>query len=167
MNTVIVLDNIRSAHNVGSILRTADFFGFKEIVLCGVTPGIIDRFGRNNTKVTKVSLGAENTLSISHDISIYSVLRRFKAMDYVIIGIEQDIDSVFYCDYNYNSVSQPKVIVFGEETQGLTKDVRKICDFLIEIPKNASNSKESLNVSVTAGIILSKFSETQALHEQR
>ena len=149
MQTVIVLDNIRSVHNVGSIFRTADAAGVRMIYLCGFTPQPIDRFGRARADFAKVSLGAEKTVKWKHFENITDVLKKLKEKDFTIIAIEQAENSV---DYKKVKVSEKTAFVFGNEPSGISKEVLDKCDVVVEI--SMKGEKESLNVSVSAGIAL-------------
>lgn len=150
METIyLILDNIRSTHNVGSILRTADAAGVAHVFLCGVTPSPVDRFGRDRGDVAKVALGAEKSVPWSYEKETNEIILSLKEKGVVIVGVEQHKDSV---PYNTLSYTRPVAFVLGEETKGLTKDTLGLCDLIVEIPMRGK--KESLNVSVAAGIIL-------------
>ena len=149
MQTVIVLDNIRSVHNVGSIFRTADAVGVDMIYLCGFTPQPVDRFGRARADLSKVSLGAEKTIEWKHFENTTDALKKLKENNFTIVAIEQSENSV---DYKKVEVSDKTAFVFGNELKGISKEVLKECDIIAEIPMKGE--KESLNVSVSAGIAL-------------
>ena len=149
MQTIIVLDNIRSVHNVGSIFRTADAAGVGMIYLCGYTPQPIDRFGRARADFAKVSLGAEKTIKWKHFENTTDALKKLKEKDFTIMAIEQSENSV---DYKKVETSDKTAFVFGNEPKGISEEVLEKCDILAEIPMRGE--KESLNVSVSAGIAL-------------
>ena len=149
LNHILILDNIRSAENVGAIFRTADGVGIEEIVLCGVTPDPIDRFGRPNPKIAKSSLGAEKTIKWNHVSDILSEIDRFKKEGYQIVAIELTENSV---DYKKVKIDSKTVFILGSETEGIQKEILETSDIVTEIPMQGK--KESLNVSVAAGIIL-------------
>lgn len=149
MQTIIVLDNIRSVHNVGSIFRTADAAGVDEIYLCGYTPQPIDRFGRKRTDLAKVSLGAEKTVKWKHFENTTDALKELKENNFTVVAIEQAENSV---DYKKVKASDKTAFVFGNEPSGISKDVLDKCDIIAEI--SMRGEKESLNVSVSAGIAL-------------
>ncbi len=148
---IVVLDNIRSAHNVGSIFRTADAFGIEKIYLCGVTPGPRDRFGRPNTKVTKVSLGAEQTVPFEHVTDAPSGIDILKRQNYFVIALEQDARAQTPERVIASVQHEERVaIVLGNEVEGLPPVVLDAVDIIMEIPMRGA--KESLNVSVAFGI---------------
>jgi len=149
---IVFLDNIRSVYNVGAIFRTADAFGVSKIILSGITPMPIDRFGKPRTDFAKSALGAEKTVMWSYSKSIIPALKKLKAEGFYIISIEQDKKSI---DYRKLKLKGKSIIVFGNEIDGISTKILKISDTIVEIPMRGM--KESLNVSVTAGIILSRL----------
>ncbi len=149
---IVVLDNIRSAHNVGSIFRTADAFGVEKLFLCGVTPGPLDRFGRNNPKVTKVSLGAEKTMPFEHTSETEQAINNLKTRGFIIVAIEQSSTSQTPEAITKLVKNKQIAIVLGSEVPGLSENVLTLADYIMEIPMRGE--KESLNVSVAAGIAL-------------
>lgn len=148
-NKILILDNIRSAENVGAIFRTCDAVGIEEIILSGTTPDPIDRFGRPNPKVAKSALGAEKTISWRHANETLVEVEKFKKDGYQIIAIELAENST---DYKKVSPEEKVVFILGSETDGISKNILDISDIIAEIPMQGS--KESLNVSVSAGIAL-------------
>jgi len=150
MQTVyLALQDIRSVHNVGSILRTADCVGVSKVYLCGCTPTPIDRFGRKRKDLAKVALGAENAVEWEHVDTVELAIDRCREGGMEVVAVEQDENSVLYTDYRCD---KPVLFVLGEETKGLPKKVIERCDVVLEIPMKGE--KESLNVSVAAGVIL-------------
>lgn len=149
---VIILDNIRSVHNVGSIFRTADGFGVSKLYLCATTPTPIDRFGRWRKDVAKVALGAEQETPWEYVKTTEEALQKLQEEGYEIISVEQTSDSVSCKDVEY---SGKIAFVFGNEVEGISKDVLTKSDQVIEIPMKGK--KESFNVSVTVGIVLSEL----------
>lgn len=145
----LILHNIRSIHNVGSIFRTADAAGVTRIYLTGYTPAPIDRFGRTRRDFAKVSLGAEQSVPWEKRKNIIALLQRLKREGVGIVAVEQDADAVSYTKVK---VRGPAVLIFGSEVKGISKVVLKQCDVIMEIPMRGK--KESLNVSVAAGIVL-------------
>lgn len=143
----LILNNIRSTHNVGSIFRTADGAGVTKIYLTGYTPQPIDRFGRHRSDIAKVALGAEKSVSWEYRESIEALLAELKQQEITIVGLEQDERSVQYRDYQ---VPRTFALILGNEPEGIEESIRKQCDALVEIPMYGE--KESLNVSVAAGI---------------
>lgn len=164
----VMLHNVRSAYNVGSIFRTADAAGVSKIFLTGFTPAPVDRFGRLNKEIAKTALGAEKSIQWRYGANPRSLLTQMKKEGWVIAAVEQDARAV---DYRRFKVDAPTLFIFGNEVRGLSKSLRHACDVLVEIPmhgamvrqahhpRHSKSGKESLNVSVTAGIIL--FSAVQ------
>jgi len=149
---VVMLDNIRSNENVGSIFRTSDAAGVSKIYLVGITPAPLDRFNRVNKGLAKAALGAEKMVEWEKAESLKEVVGKLKDAKmerWKIIGIEQDKNSV---DYHLISNSYNLAFVFGNEVDGLSKEDIELCDEIVEIPMKGK--KESLNVAVAAGIIL-------------
>ena len=150
---VLILNNIRSNENVGSIFRTADAAGVSKIVLCGYTPMPLDRFGRENKKLSKASLGAEKFVEWEKAESLKSASEKLRKDNFKIIGVEQDKKAIDYKKIKRQVVgSQYLALVFGNEVGGLSKEDLKLCDLVVEIPMGGK--KESLNVSVAVGIVL-------------
>ncbi|MEK7478072.1 MAG: TrmH family RNA methyltransferase [Patescibacteria group bacterium] len=145
----LILHNIRSAYNVGAIFRTADACGIKMISLTGYTPAPVDEFGRANSGIAKSAIGAEKTVAWKKVKNINAVLTKLKKGGAQIIAIEQDKNST---DYKKVKPKYPCAFILGEEVNGLTKSILDKCDVVAEIPMNGQ--KESLNVSVAAGIAL-------------
>ncbi len=143
----VILDNIRSVYNVGSIFRTADALGVDKIFLCGCTPTPLDRFGRERKDLAKVALGAEKTIKWEHRDNTDELLKELKKKKYFIVAIEQDKKSV---DYKKIKIKYPLVILMGTEVDGINKKTLKLVDTIAEIPM--VGNKESLNVSVAFGI---------------
>lgn len=148
----LMLVNIRSAHNVGSILRTADAMGVERVYLCGVTPLPVDRFGRAMGAIAKTALGAERTVAWEHVADAYACIDALKKEGWNIVAVEQDARAY---DYKTYLCDKPTVLLFGEEVGGLTHDLLDECDAIIEIPMRGK--KESFNVSVAAGIVLARI----------
>ncbi|HEY4496444.1 MAG TPA: TrmH family RNA methyltransferase [Candidatus Paceibacterota bacterium] len=147
----LILDNIRSAHNVGAIFRTADGAGIVKIFLIGTTPCPIDRFGRVQKEIAKTALGAEKTVNWEHQTNFTSLVRQLKKEDFTIIAVEQDKKAIDY--KKIKSPPKTKVaFVFGGEVSGISFAHLKLCDVIAEIPMRGK--KESLNVSVATGIAL-------------
>ena len=145
---IVVLDNIRSLHNVGSIFRTSDAVGVQKLYLCGITPTPLDRLGRVRPPFTKVALGSEENVEWEKRASTWRVLDKLKNEGYKIFVIEQDKKSVPY----YKVRGRGKVaLVVGHEVRGLSRSVLLRADKILEIPMNGI--KESLNVSVAYGIV--------------
>ena len=146
---IVILDNIRSVHKVGSIFRTSDGAGVDEMVLVGITPTPLDRFGDKRGDMEKVALGAENSVSWKHVESMGEAMIYAKEKGCGIVAVEQDEKSI-----DYKEFKKPEKIayIFGREVEGVQKDTLNQCDSIVEIPM--LGIKNSLNVSVTVGIIL-------------
>lgn len=172
MEFAVVLYNVRSLHNVGSIFRTADGAGVKKIFLCGITPAPVDGFGKIRPQLAKVSLGAERY--VEWDASARSaratlkLLEKLKKDGYKIFAVEQSKKSVQYYRVKPFDTAQGKnklVLIFGNEVRGLPPSALKLCDKILEIPMKGAmvrqahhprrfgRGKESLNVSVAFGIV--------------
>ena len=148
-HVTVLLYNIRSTHNVGSMFRTADSAGVTRIYMSGYTPTPLDRFGRSRKDIAKVALGAENTIPWEYVSDPKKIIKKLKKDQHQIIGIEQADNSV---DYKKVTVSKQVLFVVGNEVEGIEKEILKLCDVVAEIPMNGK--KESLNVSVAFGIAL-------------
>jgi tRNA G18 (ribose-2'-O)-methylase SpoU len=143
---ILVLHNIRSRFNVGSVFRTADAAGVDKIYLCGITPT------PPHPKISKVALGAEKFVSFEKFWQIGKLLNKFKKEKIQIIALEQSRKSIPYFKFKPKF---PLALILGSETQGLSSKILKKCDRIIEIPMYGK--KESLNVSVACGIVVFKI----------
>lgn len=141
---VVVLDNIRSALNIGSVFRSADAFAIQKIVLCGIstTPP--------NREITKTAIGATESVNWTFSETTEKAVLALKAEGYCIIGVEQTDESIMLDDFQPNF--ERVVLVFGNEVSGISEDVLKHLDYCVEIPQYGT--KHSLNISVCAGIVL-------------
>ncbi len=148
---ILLLHNVRSAHNVGSMFRTADAAGVSRIILSGYTPGPLDPRGKPRREFIKVSLGAENYIPWEHTTRLSTALKNLKKKNCIILAVEQHINSISIFDYRAPK-DMPLAIVMGNEVRGLSKQALNLCDAIVEIPMRGK--KESLNVSVAAGIVL-------------
>lgn len=142
----IILHNIRSRFNVGSVFRTADGAGVAKIYLCGITPA------PPHPKIAKVSLGAENFVPYKYVKNTWRLIEKLKKQGIKVIAIEQAKNSIQYKNYK---AQFPLAIVMGSETKGLSPAILKRCDKIIEIPMKGK--KESLNVATACGIIAFSF----------
>lgn len=152
MRVFVILHNIRSAHNVGSVFRTADGAGVSKVYLTGYTPTPIDRFGREQKEILKTSLGATHTVPYEVVEDFEALLGQLKSEGLEIIAVEQTNKAL---DYRTFVPEGDVAFVFGNEITGVEDDVLVSSDQHIMIPM--SGAKESLNVSVCAGVILFKF----------
>ncbi|MGB2786852.1 MAG: TrmH family RNA methyltransferase [Candidatus Saccharimonadaceae bacterium] len=157
---IVVANNIRSTHNVGSIFRTSEGFGVTKIILSGYTPyPEIDgdtRLPHIREKITaqihKTALGAESIVPFEYQPELD--LSRLKSEEYLIVGLELDDRAINISDYR---PTEKIVLLLGEEVEGIPRGLRDQCDDLIEIPMRGQ--KESFNVSVACGIALYQLSK--------
>lgn len=145
---VVVLDDIRSLHNVGSIFRTSDAFRIKEIKICGITAC------PPQPEIHKTALGAEDSVDWIYYKNAVDAVKELKEAGYVVLAIEQ-----VKCSTMLNTLTVDRTkkyaVVFGNEVKGVRQEVIDICDGCIEIPQYGT--KHSLNVSVSAGIVIWDF----------
>ena len=140
----IVLDNVRSALNVGSIFRTADAFLIENIILCGITTT------PPNKEIRKVALGSTNSVNWQFEKNTLNAVSKLKKRGYHIMGIEQaDKSSKLN---NFTLPKKPIAIIMGNEINGVAEDVISICDEVMEFPQ--IGTKHSLKLSVSTGIVL-------------
>lgn len=168
-NITIILNNIRSSENVGSIFRTADSAGVSKIILCGYTPAPTDRFGRENKKLVKASLGAEKSVEWEKVKTLREAIKQLKNCSSgsqmlrisrlqnnssapKVVAIEQDKKAIDYREIKKKTKNKNLALVFGNEVDGLLKKDLKLCDIIAELPM--LGHKESLNVSVCVGVVL-------------
>lgn len=151
MKKYIVLDNLRSVYNVGSIFRTANAAGVDCIILCGTTPTPVDKYGIRRKDFAKVALGAEDTVAWEYVSNTVDALRKLHDDGAYLIAVEQDARAV---DYKTVSVEGKSSVAFiiGPEVDGMTREVLDVCDVIAEIPM--LGTKESLNVTIACGIAL-------------
>lgn len=142
---VLVLDNIRSAHNVGSAFRTADSFGVDGIFLCGICAC------PPSAEIHKSALGAEDSVRWEHCADTLALVGRLREEGYVVVSVEQTEKSVSLEKF----IPEPGrryALVFGNEVDGVQQEVVDASDFSLEIPQ--FGTKHSLNVSVSIGVVL-------------
>ena len=149
MNTVLILENIRSAQNVGAIFRTADAIGVSKIYLAGYTPAPVDKFNRPRKEIAKTALGAEKTIAWESIPETAPLIERLKKDGFTVVAVEQAPVSI---DYKKLKLAPKNAFIFGNEVEGVLADTLSIADKVIEIPMRGE--KESLNVATTAGIVL-------------
>ena len=141
---VVLLDNVRSLHNVGSVFRTCDAMAVKKLYLSGITAKPPHR------EIQKTAIGATESVKWEHVENAESVLLKYKNLDYKIIAVEQTLNSTDLIDYSWKN--EKTVIVFGNEVDGVQQNIIDMADLSIEIPQ--WGTKHSFNISVSAGIIL-------------
>ena len=152
MNSILILDNIRSTHNVGAIFRTADAVGISMIYLVGYTPAPIDRFGKIRNDIAKSALGAEQTVPWKQVKNIGGLITSLKKKGYYIVALEQSPKSVSYTKVKKLAGKKPIALIVGNEVDGVLEKTLAKCNLIAELPMRGM--KESLNVSVATGIIL-------------
>ena len=145
---VLVLDNIRSAHNVGSAFRTADSFKIDKVWLCGICAV------PPSAEIHKSALGAEDSVDWEHVDDTMEAVRRLKEEGYTIVSAEQTMESVML-DTFVPEKGRRYAVVFGNEVAGVSQEVVDASDFALEIPQYGT--KHSLNVSVSMGVVLWQF----------
>lgn len=140
---VVILENVRSAHNTGSIIRSCECFGVKEIILCGITPG------RENERVKKTAKGTEADIKIIRYNSISEAVKYLRTHEYEIIGAETGEGSL---DLKHLRPKKKTAVIFGNEEIGLTFEAAALCDQIISIEMRGM--KNSLNVANCASIFI-------------
>ena len=145
---VLVLDNIRSAHNVGSAFRSGDSFKVDKVWLCGICAC------PPSAEIHKTALGAEDSLPWEKVEDTLEAVRRLKAEGYTVVAAEQTTESLMLNDFRPEP-GRKYAVVFGNEVSGVRQDVVDECDFCLEIPQ--FGTKHSLNVSVSIGVMLWHF----------
>jgi 23S rRNA (guanosine2251-2'-O)-methyltransferase len=145
---VVVLDNVRSMHNVGSVFRTADGFAVEQIYLCGITAQPPHR------EIEKTALGATQSISWSYFTDVVAAVNDLRTKGYIIIAVEQAEDSVWLQDFPV-AADKKYALIFGNEVNGVTQEVMDNIDACIEIPQ--FGTKHSFNIVVSAGIVLWDF----------
>ena len=146
---ILVLHDIRSVLNVGAIFRTADSIGINKILISGITPAPIDRFGRERKDLHKTALGSEKSVAWEQVQNIEEKIKELKTEGFEVVALEQSPESVDYKEYK---TTEKTVIILGREVEGVSQELLSLCDKILEIPMNGE--KESLNVSVATGILL-------------
>lgn len=151
---IVVLENIRSMHNVGSVFRTADAFLIQSIYLCGYTPRPPHR------DIHKTALGATETVEWKYYPSAADAVKELRDMGYGIWAVEQAEKSCGLQAMSFEP-GQKIAVIFGNEVEGVSDEVLKLCNGCLEIPQ--LGMKHSLNVSVAAGIVLWELVRTRIL----
>lgn len=142
---ILVLDDIRSLHNIGSVFRTADAFLIEKIYLCGITAT------PPNKEIHKTALGATETVTWEHNDNILQVIENLKKENIITLAIEQVESAIFLQNFEVEK-GKKYALVFGNEVHGVSQEAVAICDGSIEIPQ--LGTKHSLNISVSAGIVV-------------
>ena len=144
---MVVLDNVRSAYNVGSVFRTCDAFAAEKIFLCGITAF------PPHKEIKKTALGAEETVLWKYFKTTAAAIKETREAGYVVYAVEQTENSI---PLNYISALRSKgmgfALIFGNEVNGVQQEIIEACDGCIEIPQGGT--KHSLNIAVSAGVVL-------------
>jgi tRNA G18 (ribose-2'-O)-methylase SpoU len=149
---VVVLDNVRSLHNVGSVFRTSDAFLVEAVYLCGITAT------PPHAEIHKTALGAENSVAWRYFEKTSDAVEELKRQNYRLAAVEQAENSISLEKLTLEAGKY--AVIFGNEVKGIDQEVMNRCDFCIEIPQ--FGTKHSLNVSVAAGIVIWKIYSTFA-----
>lgn len=142
---VVVLDNIRSRHNTGSVFRTSDAFRVEKIFLCGITATPPCR------EIQKTALGSTESVEWAYSENTTTLIKELKLSGYKIISVEQVDRGIFLKDF-FPKKNSKYALVFGNEIKGVSQEILDLSDFCVEIPQ--FGTKHSFNISVTAGIVL-------------
>ncbi len=145
---IVVLDNVRSLHNVGSAFRTADGFAVEAIFLCGITAQPPHR------EIEKTALGATQSIEWKYFENMDEVIHHLKSLNYKIVAIEQAENSLSLVDF-YPDKNDKYALFFGNEVNGVSEEIMKNLDYCIEIPQ--FGTKHSFNVAISTGIVLWDF----------
>lgn len=142
---IIILDDIRSLHNIGSVFRTSDAFLIEKIYLCGITAT------PPNKEIHKTALGATETVAWEYQKDVLSVIEKLKNESVEVFAIEQVENAVFLQNFEIDKTKK-YALVFGNEVYGVNQKAIELCNGTIEIPQ--LGTKHSLNISVSAGIVV-------------
>ena len=145
---VVVMDNVRSMYNVGSIFRTCDAFSVERLLLCGITAC------PPHKEIAKTALGATESVDWAHYATTVEAVTELKQQGYKVLAVEQ-VDTSVMLDCMEVSGDKKTAIVLGNEVFGVDDEVLALCDGAIEIPQNGT--KHSLNVSIAGGIVIWEF----------
>lgn len=145
---VVILDNVRSMHNIGSIFRTSDGFAIEKIYLCGITAQPPHR------EIEKTALGATQSIEWAYSADICDTINKLKSDGYTIIAIEQAENSTMLNNYDPDN-SMKYALIFGNEVNGVSDEAMNLIDTCLEIPQ--FGTKHSFNIVVSAGIVLWDF----------
>lgn len=142
---IIILDDIRSLHNIGSVFRTSDAFLIEKIYLCGITAI------PPNKEIHKTALGATETVTWEYQKNVLEVIENLKKEKTLVYAIEQVENATFLNNFEVK-LNEKYALIFGNEVYGVSQEAIKLCDGTIEIPQ--LGTKHSLNISVSAGIVV-------------
>lgn len=142
---IVILDNIRSLHNIGSVFRTSDAFLIEKIYLCGITAT------PPNKEIHKTALGATETVTWEHKKDVLEVIQDLKSQNVEVFAVEQVEGAIFLDNFKVEN-NKKYALVFGNEVFGVNQEAVRLCDGAIEIPQ--LGTKHSLNISVSTGIVI-------------
>ncbi|SHJ03529.1 RNA methyltransferase [Flavobacterium haoranii] len=142
---IVILNDIRSLHNIGSVFRTSDAFLLEKIYLCGITAT------PPNKEIHKTALGATDTVAWEYAKDVLEVIQKLKAEKLKIYSVEQTENSIMLNDFQVET-NERYALIFGNEVKGVSQEAINLSEGVIEIPQ--LGSKHSLNISVSAGIVI-------------
>ena len=142
---IIVMDDIRSLHNIGSVFRTSDAFLIEKIYLCGITAT------PPHKEIQKTALGATETVAWEHQKNVTDVIQNLQAENVIVLAIEQVEQAILLDNFKVDATKK-YALVFGNEVYGVSQEAVALCDGCIEIPQ--LGTKHSLNIAVSAGIVV-------------
>ena len=148
----VVLDNVRSLHNVGSVFRSCDAFAVETLYLCGFTGT------PPNKEINKTALGATESVNWKHEADIISLIHELKLQGFIVCAVEQTQQAVQLHNFAIDSTKK-YALIFGNEVDGVQQNVINQCDYVIEIAQGGT--KHSLNIAVSAGVVLWEFFKKQ------
>jgi len=154
---VVLLDNVRSQHNIGSVFRTSDAFRVSEVILCGITAT------PPNKEIQKTALGATESVAWRYFENSAEAVRQLKQEGFTIVAVEQTHNSLLINRDEWVFADEKIVLVLGNEVFGTSDEVLELCNRTIEIPQ--FGTKHSLNVSVCAGIVIWEMCRWHLEHE--
>ena len=141
---IVLLDDVRSLNNIGSIFRTCDAMGVKKMYLCGITAQPPHR------EIRKTAIGASKSVDWEYEKDASKIVIKYRELGYEIIGVEQTSKSVSLENYQLNN--KQTLLIFGNEINGVSQKLIDLCDLSLEIPQ--CGTKHSMNISVSVGIVL-------------
>jgi tRNA G18 (ribose-2'-O)-methylase SpoU len=141
---IVLLDDVRSLNNIGSVFRTCDAMGIKKMYLCGITAQPPHR------EIRKTAIGASESVAWEYEKNASKILTKYRDLGYEIIAVEQTSNSTFL--ENYQLTNNKILLIFGNEINGVSQNLIDLCDLSLEIPQ--WGTKHSMNISVSVGIIL-------------
>ena len=153
---IVLLDNVRSLNNIGSVFRTCDAMGEKKVYLCGITATPPHR------EIRKTAIGASESIDWEYAENALEIIKKYKKLKYSLIAVEQTSKSISLENYSHNM--EETLLIFGNEIDGVSQNLIDQCDISLEIPQYGT--KHSMNISVTAGVVLWTFKMQKLSKEQ-